>query len=96
MKTAQRFTKKNEPMPTVELSNATKGMEEYLTTSELSQRIKMTPGTIRNLVWRKTFTEGVHFVKPSARKLLFVWSRIEQWLHGVSHISPQPKSLINI
>lgn len=27
--------------------------EQYFTTSELSKRIKMTPGTIRNLVWKK-------------------------------------------
>jgi hypothetical protein len=57
-------------------------MEEYLTTDELSDRIKMAPGTIRNLVWKKTFVEGVHFIKPTPRKLLFVWGRIERWLHG--------------
>jgi len=95
VRTYQRIARKNETLPNVDLSKATKD-EEYLTTSELSQRIKMAPGSIRNLVWRKTFTEGVHFVKPSARKLLFIWSRIEQWLHGVSHVGPQPKSLINI
>lgn len=95
MKTTQRFTKKNEPLQTVELGNAAKD-EEYLTTEELSQRIKMAPGTIRNLVWKKILKEGVHYVKPSARKLLFVWSGIEQWLHSCRHIAPQGKSLINI
>lgn len=70
--------------------------EEYLTTEELSRRIKMTPGSVRNLVWRKTFKKGVHYVKPSARKLLFVWSNIEQWLHDDSHTDIQGKSLINI
>lgn len=59
-------------------------MEQYLTTQELSTRIKMTPGTIRNLVWRKEFKENVHFVKPTPRKLLFVWSAIEKWLYGES------------
>jgi len=29
--------------------------EEYLTTTELSERIKMAPGTIRNLVWKNRF-----------------------------------------
>lgn len=71
-------------------------MNEYLTTEELSQRIKLAPGTIRNLVWKKTFREGIHYVKPSARKLLFVWSKIEQWLHGDSHTDIEGKSLINI
>ena len=57
-------------------------MEHYLTTQELSERIKMTPGTIRNLVWRGDLIANVHFVKPTPRKLLFVWSAIENWLYG--------------
>ena len=57
-------------------------MEEYLTITELSSRIKMTPGTIRNLVWKNHLIENVHYVKPTPRKLLFVWSAIESWLHG--------------
>lgn len=71
-------------------------MEEYLTTQELSQRIKMAPGSIRNLVWKNTFKEGVHFVKPTRRKLLFVWSACENWLYGqAQNIAPE-KGLINI
>jgi hypothetical protein len=57
-------------------------MEHYLTTDELSARIKMTPGSIRNLIWKKQLREGVHFVKPTGRKILFIWSAIEAWLHG--------------
>ena len=71
-------------------------MNEYLTTKELSSRIKMAPGTIRNLVWKKTFKENVHYVKPTGRKLLFVWSAVSTWLHGQSQVSTQEKSLINI
>ena len=71
-------------------------MEEYLTTQELSSRIKMAPGTIRNLVWKGVFIEKIHYVKPSARKLLFVWSSVEQWLHGHSQLSSQEESLIKI
>jgi hypothetical protein len=72
-------------------------MEEYLTTDELSDRIKMSQGTIRNLVWRNIFVENVHFVKPTPRKLLFVWSEIENWLHGACNRNPvKEKSLINI
>jgi len=70
--------------------------EEYLTTKELSRRIKMTPGTIRNLVWSKTLKENVHYVKPTGSKLLFVWSAIKNWLHGGSQLNTQEKSLINI
>jgi hypothetical protein len=78
-------------------------MEEYLTTVELSQRIKMAPGTIRNLVWKKNLIEGVHYLKPTPRKLLFVWSAIEDWLRGPDIINTpffiktkKPNCLINI
>jgi hypothetical protein len=76
-------------------------MEEYLTTSELSHRIKMTPGTIRNLVWRKEFRENVHYLKPTPRKLLFMWSGVQKWLHRdssgqLSDPESARKSLINI
>jgi hypothetical protein len=57
-------------------------LDEYLTTNELSARIKLTPGTIRNMVCRGDFKLGVHYVKAGPRKLLFLWSAIERWLHG--------------
>ena len=72
-------------------------MEEYLTTDELSTRIKMAPGTIRNLVWKNEFKENTHYIKPTKRKLLFVWSSIEAWLYGkpVGNLE-HGKNLINI
>ena len=71
--------------------------EEYLTTKELSARIKIAQGTLRNYVSQQKFQENVHYIKPSKRKLLFLWSAIELWLHGkpVSQID-QSGSLINI
>ena len=71
-------------------------MNEYLTTEELSERIKMAPGSIRNLVWKKTFIENVHYVKPTERKLLFIWDACENWLYGHSNDSTQKSGLINI
>jgi hypothetical protein len=69
--------------------------EEYLTTAELSQRIKMAPGTIRNLVWKGELKENVHFLKPTPRKLLFVWRAVEAWLHGKpASCSPQPAEIM--
>jgi hypothetical protein len=59
-------------------------MEEYLTAKELSKRIKMADGTIRNLVCKGVFIKGRHYVKPTPRKLLFIWSGIEAWLHSTS------------
>jgi len=43
-------------------------MEEYLTTVELSERIKMAPGTIRNLVWKNELKNNVHYLKPTFGK----------------------------
>ena len=63
-------------------------MEEYLTTKELSKRIKMAQGTIRNLIWKDVLLENTHFVKPTSRKILFKWSAIERWLHNGENISP--------
>jgi hypothetical protein len=57
-------------------------VEEYLTITELSKRIKMHPGTIRNLIWKKKLVETEHFVRPTPRKILFRWSAIENWLNG--------------
>ena len=76
-------------------------MEELLTTIELSERIKMTPGTIRNLVWRNEFKENIHYLKPTSRKLLFVWGKVQEWLYrhssqDCSISSEKVKSLINI
>jgi hypothetical protein len=74
-------------------------MDEYLTTKELSARIKLTPGTIRNMVCRGDFKLGVHYVKAGPRRLLFLWSGIADWLHdgGASKISTyKEKILTNI
>ena len=46
-------------------------MEEYLTTVELSERIKMAPGTIRNLVWKNELKNNVHYLKSTFGKTLY-------------------------
>jgi hypothetical protein len=56
-------------------------MEIYLTTKELSKFIKESEGTIRNRVYKKEFIEGVHYIKPTPRKLLFIPNAIDVWLH---------------
>jgi hypothetical protein len=57
-------------------------MEELLTTKELSERIKMTPPTIRNLVCKNVFKKNIHYYKPTSRKLLFDWSAVKDWLQS--------------
>jgi len=78
-------------------------MEEYLKTDELSDRIKMARGTIRNLVWKGEFKKDIHYLKPTPRKLLFIWSSVEEWLHNRSspvskdnNLKGQNKSRIKI
>ena len=75
--------------------------EKYLTTKEMSRRSKFAEGTIRNMVWQGKFTKGVHYVKPTPRKILFIWPAIEAWLLGTPTEDLVPKggrseSLINI
>jgi hypothetical protein len=53
----------------------------YLTTEELSLRIKYDPRTIRNQLKDSVFLEGVHYIRPfGGRKLLFIWEPIEEEL----------------
>ena len=75
-------------------------MEQYLTTQELSERIKLSPGTIRNLVWKNKLKLNVHYLKPTG-KLLFVWSEVQTWLHDnpikrCSEPKDRSESLIHI
>ena len=51
----------------------------YLTTAELSQRIKYDPRTIRNCLKDSVLIEGIHYIRPfGGRKILYVWERIEK------------------
>jgi len=54
--------------------------EIYLTTEELSRRIKHAKQTLYNSIHGRVFQQGVHFIKPSRRKILWIWSEIEKWL----------------
>ncbi|WP_194091078.1 hypothetical protein [Vibrio hibernica] len=51
----------------------------YLTTKELSERIKYDTRTIREQLKDAVLFEGVHYVRPfGGRKILFLWERIEE------------------
>ena len=58
----------------------------YMTTSELSKRIKYDPRTIREQLKDSVLFEGVHYIRPfGGRKILYLWERIEEeMLNGVS------------
>lgn len=53
--------------------------QTYLTTEELSERIKYNPRTIRNRLKDSVFIENIHYIRPfGGRKILYVWERIEE------------------
>ncbi|CAM4386870.1 hypothetical protein ACPV4B_08660 [Vibrio parahaemolyticus] len=58
----------------------------YLTTSELSKRIKYDERVIREQLKDSVLFEGVHYIRPfGGRKILFIWERVEEeMLSGVS------------
>lgn len=50
----------------------------YLTTDELSIRIKYDARTIRERLKDSVLLEGVHYIRPfGGRKILFIWEKIE-------------------
>ncbi len=54
-------------------------MPQYLTTEELSARIKFDPRYIRERLKGRVFREGIHYIRPfGGRKLLFLWEAVEQ------------------
>jgi hypothetical protein len=56
-------------------------MPQYLTTDELSSRIKYDARYIRERLTKQVFREGVHYVRPfGGRKILFIWEEIETLL----------------
>lgn len=62
------------------------GMNTYLTTEELSSRIKYDVRTIRQCLKDSVLFEGVHYIRPfGGRKILFIWERVEEtMLQGLS------------
>jgi hypothetical protein len=52
--------------------------QTYLTTDELSSRIKYDSRTIRERLKDSVLLEGVHYIRPfGGRKILFIWEKIE-------------------
>lgn len=51
----------------------------YLTTDELSSRIKYDSRTIRDRLKDSVLLEGRHYIRPfGGRKTLYIWETIEQ------------------
>ncbi len=59
----------------------------YLTTDELSARIKYDQRTIRERLKDSVLLEGEHYVRPfGGRKILYIWENIERDMASVSHV----------
>lgn len=56
--------------------------KEYLSLDELVERIPYRAQTIRNLMSQGVLREGIHFFKPTQRKVIFKWSAICRWIGG--------------
>jgi len=53
--------------------------QTYLTTEELSAKIKYDPRTIREQMKDSVLLEGVHYIRPfRGRKILYLWEAIER------------------
>ena len=51
----------------------------YLTTDELSDRIKYDSRTIRERLKDSVLLEGIHYFRPfGGRKILYIWEAIER------------------
>lgn len=51
----------------------------YLTTEELSGRIKYDSRTIRDRLKDSVLIEGTHYIRPfGGRKILYIWEHIER------------------
>lgn len=53
--------------------------QTYLTTEELSSKIKYDPRTIRERLKDSVLLEGRHYFRPfGGRKILYIWEAIER------------------
>lgn len=63
--------------------------QTYLTTDELSSRIKYDVRTIRERLKDSVLLEGVHYLRPfGGRKILFMWEPIERDMKAMSSHAP--------
>ena len=68
----------------------------YLTTEELSERIKYNPRTIRQTLNDTVLLEGRHYFRPfGQRKILYIWEHIEEDMLAAMSVSPSTIPMAN-
>lgn len=61
----------------------------YMTTEELSGRIKYDARTIRERLKDSVLLEGKHYIRPfGGRKILYIWEAIEQDMLATAGLNP--------
>lgn len=64
----------------------------YLTTEELSARIKYDVRTIRDRLKDSVLLEGRHYIRPfNGRKILFIWEVIQSDMIRFAQLNNAPK-----
>ena len=56
--------------------------KEYVSLNELVQLIPYKPQTIYNWISARVWQSGVHYFKPTPRKLIFHYPTIKRWVEG--------------
>lgn len=68
----------------------------YLTTDELSVRIKYDSRTIRERLKDSVLIEGTHYIRPfGGRKILYIWEQIEKDMAERSSVAPYAIPMAN-
>lgn len=76
--------------------NSTIASTTYLTTDELSRRIKYDSRTIRDRLKDSVLLEGRHYIKPfGGRKTLYIWEAIEKDMARYSMQTSSPIPMVN-
>ncbi len=67
----------------------------YLTTDELSAKIKYDVRTIRERLKDSVLIEGIHYVRPfGGRKILYIWESVQRDMMSDSRGRPTGRSAI--
>jgi hypothetical protein len=56
--------------------------EEYLTISEVAERLKLTPKTVKNKMAAGMFQKGVHYFSRSGMGPRFKWTAVVAWMEA--------------
>lgn len=68
---------------------------EYLTTRELSARIKYDERYIREFLKDKILKKGTHYIKPfGGRKTLYLWQAVKDLMIGLMEIKESEPEFI--